>query len=213
MVTQQGEIERLQSELADWKGRLAKLHEQLDEGAIDEEQLKRELTLGITAVCEHNYDGMTAVQELLRDCSSQIDENTMVLEPQKVIGLLAAKVELLEGQTDYWQDLVISNRQASMEQANQAPLEFGAAEQPSHYTIKLSDKAPTDNPAANADEASLSNARNSIAEKTKRARGPKQSKRKRRNKRKQLRTKKPAAKLEVISNDGDDDARVVSQQA
>lgn len=207
LVSQQADNERLQSELADWKDRLSKLQEQLDEGTIDEAQLKKELTLGITAVCEHNSTEMTAVQELLRDCASQIDEQTIAREPQKVIGLLAAKVELLEGQIIYWQDLVISNQQTEFAEANEAPLEFSAADPTSVGSIQLSDIAPTDSPAANTDEATVGDARDRIAEKSKRAQGPKQNKRKRRNRQKTTRGKK------APTIDGADSATVRSQQA
>jgi hypothetical protein len=215
LMSQQADKERLQSELADWKARLSKLQEQLDEGAIDESQLKKELTLGITAVCEHNSTEMTAVQELLRDCASQIDEQTIAREPQKVIGLLAAKVELLEGQIIYWQDLAINNQQVELAQASETPLEFSSADQASIGSIKLSDSAPTDNPAANTDEATLSDARNRIAEKSKQAHDPKQSKRKRRNRNKTMRGKK-APKNGTSADDlddGTDDATELSQQA
>lgn len=226
LVSQQADNERLQNELADWKASLSKLQDQLDEGAIDETQLKKELTLGITAVCEHNSTGMTAVQTLLNDCASQIDEQTIEREPQKVIGLLAAKVELLEGQVNYWQDLVISNKQAELDKASETPLEFNTAEQEKLGTIQLSDVAPADNAAANADtdidtdtdadEPKLSDARNRIAEKSNEAHGPKQSKRKRRNRRKSERSKKleaNAANDTDQAEDGSDDAKVASRQA
>lgn len=218
LVSQQADNERLHSELADWKASLSKLQDQLDEGAIDEAQLKKELTLGITAVCEHNSTGMTAVQHLLNDCAGQIDEQTIEREPQKVIGLLAAKVELLEGQVNYWQDLVISNKQAELAKTSEPALEFNTSEQAKLGTIQLGDAAPADNAAANADtdEPKLSDARNRIAEKSKEARGPKQSKRKRRNRRKSVRAKKleaNAANDTDPAEDSSDDAKVASQQS
>lgn len=226
LVNQQGDIDRLHRELADWKTRLFKLQEQLNEGAIDEAQLKQELTLGITAVCEHNSGEMTAVQTLLHDCAGQIDEQTIELEPQKVIGLLAAKVELLEGQTNYWQDLVLANKQAELAKTTEAPLEFITAEQAKLGTIAfgaIGDSATTDSPAANSDEPSLSNARDRIAQKSKKARGPKSNKRKRKAERKALiRAKKTRAKkyptisAEDSSSRPEDDphaVRVVSKQA
>lgn len=218
LVNQQSDNERLHSELADWKASLSKLQDQLDEGAIDEAQLKKELTLGITAVCEHNSTGMTAVQTLLNDCAGQIDEQTIEREPQKVIGLLAAKVELLEGQVNYWQDLVISNKQAELAEDSEAPLELNSAEPAKLGTIQLGDVAPTDNSAANTDtdEPKLSDARNRIAEKSKEARGPKHSKRKRRNRRKSVRAKKlqaNAANDTEQAEDGSGEAKVLSQQA
>ena len=224
LVSQQADNERLQIELADWKATISKLQDKLDEGAIDEAQLKKELTLGITAVCEHNGSEMTAVQTLLQDCASQIDEHTIDREPQKVIGLLAAKVELLEGQVNYWQDLVLANQQAELAKASEAPLEFGSADTANLGAIPLGKLAPTDKAAANTDEPKLSDARNRIAEKSKEARGPKQNKRKRRNRRKSARAKKnqagtadatgqPESELKDGLDDRSDDATVLSQQA
>lgn len=196
LVTQQADNERLHSELADWKSRISKLQEQLDDGSIDEAQLKKELTLGITAVCEHNNSEMTAVQELLRDCASQIDAQTIEREPQKVIGLLAAKVELLEGQMAYWQDLVIANEKAALAEASEPQLELGNSDSDAPDSTESTQDGAQDSAqddAESAEAASLGNARDAIAEKTKNAREPKRSKRKRRNKRKQLRNTETAA--------------------
>ncbi|MFK7914350.1 MAG: hypothetical protein AB8B93_10585 [Pseudomonadales bacterium] len=106
LAAQEEDAIALQSEITNWKDKLDTLYKRMENGAITDRSLKRELASGLSAIFAEAGDALPTVQRLLLqktiDIGMSSNDDTEGFE--EIIKLLSARVELLESQVRYWQD-------------------------------------------------------------------------------------------------------------
>ncbi len=104
----QRQVTRLESELQNWKDRLARLQHEHESGERTEKALKAELSRGLTAISESTATELPLVQQMILEASIDLDDERLdELLGTNALGEIAklqAKADLLEGLVRYWQD-------------------------------------------------------------------------------------------------------------
>lgn len=105
LAAQESDALALEREIANWKEKLDSLYQRMEQGAVTDRTLKRELASGLSAIFEEAGDELPTVQRLLLQRTIEIGmSNTDNQGFEEIIKLLSARIELLESQVRYWQD-------------------------------------------------------------------------------------------------------------
>lgn len=120
LAAQEEDALALQGEIANWKEKLDTLYKRMENGAISDRTLKRELASGLSAIFEEAGDALPTVQRLLLKKTIEIGMSDADETPgfEEIIKLLSARVELLESQVSYWQDRSTGHSKATVATAS-----------------------------------------------------------------------------------------------